>query len=129
MMMVLLAGALVVAQPSADQVYEAGKALYDAKDYAGALEQYYGGRQKAMAERLEVSEGWLSRYLTLARLPDIVVSAYASIRDIKELHARTLKPLLAGPKSGPAVLEAAQDVAARQTAAREGKGAPIEGHT
>jgi ParB family chromosome partitioning protein len=79
-----------------------------------------------MAERLEVSEGWLSRYLTLARLPDIIVSAYASIRDIKELHARTLKPLLADPKSGPAVLEAAQDVAARQTAAREGKGTPIE---
>ena len=97
-----------------------------AKDYAGALEQYYGGRQKAMAERLEVSEGWLSRYLTLARLPDIIVSAYASIRDIKELHARTLKPLLADPKSGPAVLEVAQDVAARQTAAREGKGTPIE---
>lgn len=40
MMMVLLAGALVVAQPSADQVYEAGKALYDAKDYAGALKKF-----------------------------------------------------------------------------------------
>lgn len=40
MMMVLVAGALAFAQPSADQVYEAGKALYDAKDYSGALQKF-----------------------------------------------------------------------------------------
>lgn len=97
-----------------------------ARDYAAALEQYYGGRQKAMAERLEVSEGWLSRYLNLARLPDQVVAAYQSIREIKELHARVLKPLLADPKAAPMVLAAARDLAEKQAAAREGQGAPIE---
>ncbi|MCY1128437.1 ParB/RepB/Spo0J family partition protein [Frigidibacter sp. RF13] len=100
-----------------------------ARDYAAALEQYYGGRQKAMAERLEVSEGWLSRYLNLARLPDQVVAAYPSIREIKELHARVLKPLLADPKVASSVMQAARDLAERQAAARAGQGAPIEAST
>lgn len=100
-----------------------------ARDYAAALEQYYGGRQKAMAERLEVSEGWLSRYLNLARLPDQVVAAYPSIREIKELHARVLKPLLADPKVASSVIQAARDLAERQAAARAGQGAPIEAST
>lgn len=98
-----------------------------ARDYAAALEQYYGGRQKAMAERLEVSEGWLSRYLNLARLPEEVIAAYPSIRDVKELHARVLKPLLADPKFAPAILDAARELAERQAAARAGQGTPVDG--
>lgn len=97
-----------------------------ARDYAAALEQYYGGRQKAMAERLEVSEGWLSRYLTLARLPEEVIAAYPSIRDVKELHARVLKPLLADPKVAPSILDAAQKLAERQADARAGQGTPVD---
>jgi ParB family transcriptional regulator, chromosome partitioning protein len=97
-----------------------------ARDYAAALEQYYGGRQKGMAERLEVSEGWLSRYLTLARLPEAVVAAYPSIRDIKELHARILKPLLADPKLAPSILSVAVELAEKQAAARNGRGAAID---
>ena len=73
-----------------------------ARDYAQAVEHYYDGKQKRMAERLEISEGWLSRYLQLAKLPDEVVAAFASIRDLHEVHARTLKPLLAAgePRGG-----------------------------
>lgn len=97
-----------------------------ARDYAAALEQYYGGRQKGMAERLEVSEGWLSRYLTLARLPEVVVSAYPSIRDIKELHARILKPLLADPKLAPSIISVATELADKQAEARNGHGAAID---
>lgn len=97
-----------------------------ARDYAAALEQYYGGRQKGMAERLEVSEGWLSRYLALARLPEAVVAAYPSIRDIKELHARILKPLLADPKLAPPILSVATELAEKQAAARNGRGAAID---
>ena len=40
-----------------------------ANDYARAVERYYGGSQQQMAERLEVSKSWLSRYLELAQLP------------------------------------------------------------
>lgn len=97
-----------------------------ARDYAEAIDLYYGGRQKAMAERLEVSEPWLSRYLALARLPHQVVDAFASIRDLRELHARTLKPLLASDEGRKAVLREAAILARAQEAARKGQGAPIE---
>ena len=90
-----------------------------ARDYAQAIELYYGGKQKAMAARLEVSEGWLSRYLGLAKLPDEVVAAFASIRDLRELHARTLKPLLAKPQDRKVVLAEAARIAVLQ---RDGQG-------
>ena len=96
-----------------------------ARDYAQAISLYYGGKQKSMAERLEVSEAWLSRYLGLAKLPDEVVAAFASIRDLRELHSRTLKPLLARPKDRAAVLREAARIAQEQQAAREGQGAPM----
>lgn len=91
-----------------------------ARDYLQALELYYGGKQKSMAARLEVSEAWLSRYLHLARLPEVVVAAWPSIIDLKELHARTLRPLLAD--NGSAVLAEAAKIAAEQSAARAGQG-------
>jgi len=82
-----------------------------ARDYARAISLYYGGKQKAMAARLDVSEAWLSRYLALAKLPQEVVAAFASIRDIRELHARRLKPLLAVDETRTAVLRAARAIA------------------
>lgn len=79
-----------------------------AVDYADAIERYYGGKQKAMAARLEVSPPWLSRYLAMVDLPQDVIRAYATVRDIKERHARDLKPLLAKPESAQTVLEEAR---------------------
>ena len=83
-------------------------------DYADAIKRYYGGKQKAMAARLEVSPPWLSRYLALADLPGDVVKAFTSIRDIKERHARDLKPLLARPETGQLVLEEARAIIREQ---------------
>lgn len=96
-----------------------------ARDYAQALVLYYGGRQKEMAARLEVSESWLSRYLQLARLPQEIISAFASLRDLKELHARALKPDLSDPEAAARVLAAAAGIAREQAAARDGQGGPI----
>ncbi|PYE82244.1 ParB/RepB/Spo0J family partition protein [Pseudoroseicyclus aestuarii] len=90
-----------------------------ARDYAEAIELYYGGKQKTMAQRLEVSEAWLSRFLALARLPAEVRAAFASPHDLRELHARTLKPLLADPARRAAILEEAAALAQEQ---REGAG-------
>lgn len=98
-----------------------------ARDYAQAIELYYGGKQKAMAARLDVSETWLSRYLALAKLPDEVVSAFPSIREIRELHARRLKPLLAKDDSRSRVLTEARRLAKTQAHAREGLVASIDG--
>lgn len=100
-----------------------------ALDYAQAVKFYYGGKQKSMASRLEVSEVWLSRYLELAKLPKEIIDAYPSIRDIRELHARNLKPILKAPKSRAKVLEAARRIAEQQQAARKGQGSFVESAT
>ena len=47
-----------------------------------------------MANRLEVTTSWLSRYLDLADLPEEIVRAYRDITEIKIIHARKLKPFL-----------------------------------
>ncbi|MBV0892881.1 ParB/RepB/Spo0J family partition protein [Paracoccus sp. Z118] len=91
-----------------------------ARDYARALSLYYGGKQKAMAARLEVSEAWLSRYLYLARLPQPLIRAWPRITDLKELHARTLRPLLSEDQA--AVLAEAKAIATQQDQARAGQG-------
>ena len=95
-------------------------------DYASAVKLYYGGKQKAMAERLEVSAVWLSRYLELARLPDEVVAAFPTKRDLREIHARTLKPLLKSAEGKARVLAAALELTKRQAAARDGQGAFVD---
>jgi ParB family chromosome partitioning protein len=96
-------------------------------DYLQALEFYYGGKQKAMASRLEVSEAWLSRYLYLARLPEVLVRAWPQITDLRELHARRLRALLAHAEA--AVMAEAVVLAAEQDAARRGQGpfTPVPG--
>lgn len=91
-----------------------------ARDYLSALDLYYGGKQKSMAARLEVSEAWLSRYLYLARLPSIIVEAWPQITEIKELHARNVRPLLNDAEDK--VLAEAKAIAAEQDRARKGQG-------
>ncbi len=97
-----------------------------AVDYAEAIRLYYGGSQKAMAERLEVSPPWLSRYLTLAKMPEEILSAFASKRDIRERHARALKPLLSQAEEAEAVLSEACYLAQTQQKAAKGQGGYIE---
>jgi ParB family transcriptional regulator, chromosome partitioning protein len=64
-----------------------------ALDYKKALGHYYQN-QVQMANRLEVTASWLSRYLDIADLPDEIVKAYRDITEIKAIHARKLKPHL-----------------------------------
>ena len=100
-----------------------------ALDYADAVARYYGGKQKAMAERLEVSQPWLSRYLQLARLPQAIVEAFPNIREIRERNARELKPLLSKPETSRAVLEEAGAIGREQAQARAGRGAFVDAAT
>jgi len=65
-----------------------------AKDYLRALNAYYDGRQKTMAERLKVSESWLTRYLDLARLPDELTVAFVNPQELGIRNAIALKALL-----------------------------------
>lgn len=68
--------------------------LERARDYLRALDLYYDGRQRTMAERLKVSESWLTRYLDLARLPDEVMRAFAKPQDLGVRNAIAIKALL-----------------------------------
>ena len=67
-----------------------------AVDYLHALDLYYEGSQKQMAMNLERSEGWLSRYLDLARLDHGHSDAVRDVREITVNQARVIKPLLVG---------------------------------
>ena len=98
-----------------------------AADYADAVGRYYQGRQKDMAARLEVSETWLSRYLALAKLPKAIIDAYADITEIKERHARDLKPLLGAADKKKAILDEAKAIAKEQHAAAQGQGRGLDG--
>ncbi|WP_459698326.1 ParB/RepB/Spo0J family partition protein [Acidisoma sp. C75] len=86
-----------------------------ARDYARALARYYGGNQARMAERLAVSQSWLSRYLELAEFPPAVISAFGSLHAIKISHGAALAPLLRHPLSKQAVIAEAEAVAAEQS--------------
>lgn len=81
-----------------------------ARDYLRALERHYEGRQKTMAQRLNVSEAWLSRYLDLARLPADLVAAFPDPHALRIKHITFLKPLLKPEDRRERVLEAAREL-------------------
>lgn len=54
-----------------------------ARNYRQALKTYYGDRQNRMAERLNLSKGWLSKMMTVAAMPDWVVAAYVSPSEVQ----------------------------------------------
>lgn len=89
-----------------------------AVDYARAIERYYDGSQQRMAERLNVTKSWLSRYLELARLPRFVTDAFGSTIVIGISHAAILAPLLRAPFTRQRLEEAAAAVTAEQAARR-----------
>jgi ParB family transcriptional regulator, chromosome partitioning protein len=95
-----------------------------ASDYARAVERYYGGSQQRMADRLEVSKSWLSRYLELARLPADIIAAFGSSHVIGISHAATLAPSLRTPNQGERLIAEARRLGTEQTALAA-RGAPM----
>ena len=87
-----------------------------ATDYARAMDAYYGGSQQRMAERLQVSRSWLSRYLELAKLPPPVMGAYGTPHALGISHAARLAPLLRTPVAQRQMLQTAEAIAAEQRA-------------
>jgi len=71
----------------------------DISDYERAMKykRALGGlyeSQIQMAERMGVTQDWLSRYLALSKLNDDIVGAYDDLGEIKVRHARELTPLM-----------------------------------
>jgi len=80
------------------------------RDYGRALEAYYQGNRALMAERIGVDRTWLSRYLRIGEMPDVILSAYGDVRGLGIRHAAELSPLLSGEAAG-AVLKRAGELA------------------
>jgi len=96
-----------------------------ATDYARAVERYYDGNQQRMADRLQVSKSWLSRYLELARLPPEILACFGSPHVIGISHAAALAPLLTHPQSRRRLLTEAIAIEEEQRRLREAGGRPL----
>ena len=93
-----------------------------ATDYARAMDTYYGGSQQRMAERLQVSRSWLSRYLELAKLPPPITDAYGTPHALGISHVARLAPLLRTQVAQRRMLQTAKAITAEQRVrADEGK--------
>ncbi len=90
-----------------------------AADYNRAVARYYSGSQSRMAERLQVTQSWLSRYLELARLPPEVIAAFGTPHALGISHAARLAPLLRTPVMRDRVLKLAAEVKNMQDERRE----------
>lgn len=99
-----------------------------ARNYATALATHYDGRQKRMAERLRVSEGWLSKMLRVAALPDELLAAFAGLEDIRLKPAYGLVQALSDKGSARRILGRARDLAAEQKARRAQGRPPLGGN-
>jgi ParB family transcriptional regulator, chromosome partitioning protein len=94
-----------------------------ARNYQAALDAHYGGRQRRMAERLNLNESWLSRILKVARLPDMVTTCFASLDDIQVKPAYPLAVMCTDHFKRGLVIDRAHDLRAEQIAL-EKKGFP-----
>lgn len=94
-----------------------------AKDYLRALNTYYDGRQKTMAERLKVTESWLTRYLDLARLPCELTIAFVNVQELGIRNAIALKGLLKPEDKREKAFAEAARLAAEQ--AGRGRALPV----
>ena len=97
-----------------------------AVDYLKALDRFYK-TQKSMAQRLEVSETWLSQYLDIARLPGDIVSAYFDVTHIRIQHGKELKGLWKDSKARSRIAKEAARLAEIQAEAKEGRAAYLDG--
>lgn len=87
-----------------------------AKDYLRAVKEFYDGSAKTMADRLNVSESWMARILAVGKLPEEIVSAYASDHDITVRIARDIAPLANNPDTRSKLVEEAKLIASDRAA-------------
>ena len=89
-----------------------------AAGYAHALTHYYAGSQWRMAQSLGLSQGRLSRFLALARLPDEIIECLGGPSSVRVQHAALLAPLLRLPLARDHMVVAAIAFAPEQAALR-----------
>lgn len=98
-----------------------------ALDYLKAIDRFYDGNRRRMAERLKVHEAWLSRYLEIAKLPDEVLAAFGSPHLVGIKAASLIAPLLKVDGKREKVLKEAAIITEEQSQLRDSEGRLIEG--
>ncbi|WP_420145873.1 ParB/RepB/Spo0J family partition protein [Sphingobium sp.] len=96
-------------------------------NYKAAVDQFYGGVQLRMAERLKISKSQLSRYIALTDIPPFLVSAFHSPMDLQAKYGEKLLPLLRDPATRTKLEAAADEIASEQSFRRSGDEQPIGG--
>jgi ParB family transcriptional regulator, chromosome partitioning protein len=101
--------------------------LERARNYAQALQRHYEGVQARMAERLRISQSWLTKMLALAHLPDTIVAAYPTPHAIQVNGGYEIASLLNDRRAAELVIAQAESIAAEQQLLRQKNGAAIPG--
>jgi len=98
----------------------------DLSDYERAIkyrkavhEYHYYKTIKDMAARIEIDAAKLERFFKLAELPETLVYAFPSKKEIKVDHARLLNPFLNKPKLKARLLEEANRIREEQNERRK----------
>jgi ParB family transcriptional regulator, chromosome partitioning protein len=73
--------------------------LERARNYAMALPLHYGGKQARMAERLNLSAGWLSKMLSFASIPPRIFEAFSQPGELSLKQGYRLFQAIANPES------------------------------
>jgi ParB family chromosome partitioning protein len=85
-----------------------------ATDYADALQTHYAGNQARMAQAIQIQPTALSRYLTLAGLPEEIFEAFGRPTNLTLVDAVGLFSHLKNEASQPRLLQTAREIAALQ---------------
>lgn len=93
-------------------------------NYKAAVDKYYGGVQRTMAQRLGMSTTTLNRFINLTLIPQKVINAFASPLDIFAHYADALLPLIRSPYHCDQLLKAADSISAEQSF-RQAEGMPL----
>jgi ParB family transcriptional regulator, chromosome partitioning protein len=96
-----------------------------ARNYAQAMQCYYGGHLTRMAERLNISKGWLSKMVKVAGLPDAVLDAFASLSDVQLKPTYPLAQALDDPAKAKAIVAMGRVIAGEQAARRDDGHPPL----
>ena len=87
-----------------------------ARNYAAALDSHYDGHLTRMAERLNLSKGWLSKMIRIASLPEAVIGAFPDPRDLRLRSAYALSRAMEADGAAAAVVAMAVQIARAQEA-------------
>jgi ParB family chromosome partitioning protein len=99
--------------------------LERARNYADALDRYYGGHLRGMAQRLGVSPGWLSKTIKIATIPDEIVAAFANPADLQTKPAYALAQAIAEPGRAAHIRSRAEALASEQEVRRARGDGPL----